>query len=384
MADQPDPDLSQKDAAAAEARSLLASRRRRWLTILVVAVVGIGLLATLYHFVIGARHVSTDNAYVGADTAQVTPLVSGAVQSVRVANTQIVHKGDILVTIDPADARIAAERAAADYAQAQNQYQQTRATGGALSAQITARESDVARAKAEAITAQANFEKARIDLQRREALAKSGAVSGDELTAARTAFAGAKAQLEVAQSAIAQAEATQAAARESFNANEALVQGPMFKNPDVAAARAKLDAARLDLSRTVIRAPFDGIIAQRNVQVGQRIAAGTPIMTVVPLNTMYVDANFKESQLRRVKVGQNARLTSDLYGGGVVFHGKVIGLAGGTGSAFAIIPAQNATGNWIKVVQRLPVRIALDPKELAQHPLRVGLSMTVTIDLVGG
>ena len=383
MADQPDPDLSQKDAAAAEARSLLASRRRRWLTILVVAVVGIGLLATLYHFVIGARHVSTDNAYVGADTAQVTPLVSGAVQSVRVANTQIVHKGDILVTIDPADARIAAERAAADYAQAQNQYQQTRATGGALSAQITARESDVARAKAEAITAQANFEKARIDLQRREALAKSGAVSGDELTAARTAFAGAKAQLEVAQSAIAQAEATQAAARESFNANEALVQGPMFKNPDVAAARAKLDAARLDLSRTVIRAPFDGIIAQRNVQVGQRIAAGTPIMTVVPLNTMYVDANFKESQLRRVKIGQKARLTSDLYGGGVVFHGSVVGLAGGTGSAFAIIPAQNATGNWIKVVQRLPVRITLDPKELAQHPLRVGLSMAVTIDVAG-
>jgi membrane fusion protein (multidrug efflux system) len=388
MADQPDPKLGVTEpevppAPALESRTVLAARRRRWLTILVVAVVTVGLLATLYHFVIGVRHVSTDNAYVGADTAQVTPLVAGAVQSVRVQNTQFVHGGDVLVTIDPADARIASERAQADFLQAQRQFQESRATGSALQAQVSARDEDIARAQAEAIVAQANYEKAQIDLSRRANLAKSGAVSGDELTVARTAFAAAKAQLVVAKSAITQAQATKQAALQSFAANQALVRGSMAENPDVAAARSRFDAAKLDYSRTVIRAPFDGIVAQRNVQVGQRVAPGTNIMTVVPVAQMYVDANFKESQLAHVRIGQKARLTSDLYGGGIVYHGTVTGLAGGTGSAFALIPAQNATGNWIKVVQRLPVRILLDAKELEAHPLRVGLSMSATIDVAG-
>jgi len=388
MADQPDPKLGVTEpevppAPALEPRATLAERRRRWLTILVVAVVTVGLLATLYHFVIGVRHVSTDNAYVGADTAQVTPLVAGAVASVRVQNTQLVHGGDILVTIDPADARIASERAQADFLQAQRQFQQTRATGSALEAQVGARDEDIARAQAEAIVAQANYEKAQIDLSRRANLAKSGAVSGDELTSAKTAFAAAKAQLVVAKAAISQAQATKQAAIQSFAANQALVRGSMAENPDVAAARSRYDAAKLDYSRTVIRAPFDGIVAQRNVQVGQRVAPGNPIMTIVPIAQMYVDANFKESQLAHVKIGQKARLTSDLYGGGIVYHGTVTGLAGGTGSAFALIPAQNATGNWIKVVQRLPVRILLQPDELKVHPLRVGLSMSATIDVAG-
>jgi membrane fusion protein (multidrug efflux system) len=233
------------------------------------------------------------------------------------------------------------------------------------------------------VAAQSAYDKARVDLSRRQSLAKSGAVSGDELTSATNAFAAAQAQLAVAKAGIAQARANRAAASQNYNANQALVQGSMESNPDVASARSKLDSAKLDLSRTVIRAPFDGVIAQRNVQVGQRIAAGTPIMTVVPLNNMYVDANFKEGQLKKVRMGQPARLTADLYGNSVVYHGTVVGLAGGTGSAFAIIPAQNATGNWIKVVQRLPVRIRLDPAELKEHPLRVGLSMDTTID-VGG
>ena len=388
MADQPNPQLGVTEPEtppepALASRDVLAARRRRWLTMIVVAVVVIGLLATLYHFVIGVRHVSTDNAYVGSDTAQVTPLVAGAVQSVQVANTQNVHKGDVLVTIDPADARIAAERARADLLQAQNQFTQSRATGGALEAQVSARDEDIARAQAEQIVAQANYDKARVDLSRREGLAKSGAVSGDELTSARTSFAAAKAQLVVAKSAISQAQATKRAATQSFAANQALVQGPMADNPDVAAARSRYEAAKLDLSRTVIRAPFDGVVAQRNVQVGQRVAAGNTLMVVVPVTAMYVDANYKEGQLRHVKIGQKARLTSDLYGGGVVYHGTVVGLSGGTGSAFALIPAQNATGNWIKVVQRLPVRIALDPKELTDHPLRVGLSMTATVDVAG-
>ena len=384
MADQPDlsHDTAEAESSPEQGR-MLSQRRRLWLTRLGIAVGVLAIVVLLYHFLIGVHHVSTDNAYVGAETAEVTPLVAGAVQSVRVANTQMVHKGDILVTIDPADARIALDRAAADLAQARRQFRETRATGGALAAQLTARSSDIASAEADLGNAQAQYDKARVDLDRREKLAPAGAVSGDELTAARTAFAAARAQLAVARSALAQAKANRVAAGQSLAANQALVEGTMEENPDVAAARARYDAARLDLARTVIRAPSAGIVAQRNVQVGQRVAAGTPIMTIVPTTTMYVDANYKEGQLTRVKIGQRARLTSDLYGGGVVYHGRVIGLAGGTGSAFALIPAQNATGNWIKVVQRLPVRIALEPEELRAHPLRVGLSMDATID-VGG
>jgi membrane fusion protein (multidrug efflux system) len=382
MADQPNPEVTAASPASDELpQRTLAERRKQWLTILAAVVIGVALLVTLYHFLIGVRHVSTDNAYVGADTAQITPLVAGPVQTVRVANTQIVHKGDILVTLDPSDAQIAVERAAADLAQAEREFLQTRATGGALQAQINARVSDIERAQAELVAAQSAYEKAKVDLGRRQSLAKSGAVSGDELTSATNAFAAAQAQLAVARAGIAQAKANRAAAAENYNANQALVRGSMENNPDVQAARSKLDSAKLDLSRTVIRAPFDGVIAQRNVQVGQRIAAGTSIMTVVPLNNMYVDANFKEGQLKKVRVGQKARLTADLYGHSVVYHGTVTGLAGGTGSAFAIIPAQNATGNWIKVVQRLPVRIMLDPAELKEHPLRVGLSMDATIDV---
>jgi membrane fusion protein (multidrug efflux system) len=384
MADQPNPELVASSPVIDEPpQRTMAERRKQWLSILAAVVLGVALLVTAYHFLIGVRHVSTDNAYVGADTAQITPLVAGPVQSVRVANTQIVHKGDILVTLDPSDMQIAVERAQADLAQAEREFLQTRATGGALQAQVGARNSDIERAQAEMVAAQSAYDKARVDLNRRQSLAKSGAVSGDELTSATNSFAAAQAQLAVARAGIAQAKANRVAASENYNANQALIQGSMQDNPDVASARSKLDSAKLDLSRAVIRAPFDGVIAQRNVQVGQRIAAGTPIMTVVPVYNMYVDANYKEGQLQKVRIGQKARLTADIYGGSVVYHGTVIGLAGGTGSAFAIIPAQNATGNWIKVVQRLPVRVMLDPAELQQHPLRVGLSMDVTID-VGG
>ena len=377
MADNPNPQIQADEAP----QRTLADQRKKWLGILAAVVIGVALIITLYHFLIGVRHVSTDNAYVGADTAQITPLVAGPVLTVRVANTQVVHKGDILVTLDPADAQIEIEKAAADLAQAEREFRQTRATGGALRAQVGARDSDIERAQAEMTAAQSAYDKARVDLERRQSLAKSGAVSGDELTSATNAFAAARSQLAVAKAGIAQARANRVAASENYNANQELVQGSEQNNPDVAAARSKLDSAKLDLARTVIRAPFDGVIAQRNVQVGQRVAAGTPIMTVVPLNSMYVDANFKEGQLKKVRVGQKARLTADIYGHSVVYHGSVTGLAGGTGSAFAIIPAQNATGNWIKVVQRLPVRIALDPKELSEHPLRVGLSMTAKIRL---
>jgi membrane fusion protein (multidrug efflux system) len=227
-------------------------------------------------------------------------------------------------------------------------------------------------------------EKAGADLDRRAHLAESGFVSREELTTYQNAYVAAQSNVRVAKAAIAQAQANRGAAQQSYAANEALIDGTSVDtNPDVAAAKAALDEARLDLQRTVIRAPIDGVVTNRQVQIGQRIAAGNSVMTIVPVKNVYVDANFKEGQLERVRPGQPVELISDLYGSSVKFHGHVVGFAGGTGSAFALIPAQNATGNWIKVVQRLPVRIALDGRDLAAHPLRVGLSMEATIDVSG-
>jgi membrane fusion protein (multidrug efflux system) len=329
-------------------------------------------------------HVSTDNAYVGADSAQVTPLVAAAVVDVPVVNTQYVHKGDVLLRLDDSDFRLAVERAEAAYLKARRQYQQSSATSGSLAAQVGARQADIGQAQAQLAAAQSAVGKAKADLDRREHLAGDGFVSREELTSYRNAYVAAASNVREAQAAVAQAQANRGAAQQTYAANQALIAGTSVDtNPDVAAAKAALDQARLDLSRTVIRAPFDGVVTNRQVQVGQRIAAGNSVMTIVPVGTVYVDANFKEGQLTRVRPGQPVELVSDLYGSGVKFHGRVIGFAGGTGSAFALIPAQNATGNWIKVVQRLPVRIQLDPKELAAHPLRVGLSMEATVDVSG-
>jgi membrane fusion protein (multidrug efflux system) len=287
-----------------------------------------------------------------------------------------------LVKLDPANARIAVAQAEADLAEARRRFRQTAATSDSLSAQVQARGADIVQARAQLATAQADFDKARVDLQRREALVGDGAVSGDEVTAARKGYAAARAALDLARAGVQTAQATRNAATGQLEANDALVRGSTIDtDPAVLAAQAKLDSAKLDLDRTVIRAPIDGVVTKRQVQVGQRVAQGSPIMTIVPLNQLYVDANFKERQLRDVKVGMTATVTSDLYGDDVVYHGKVVGFAGGTGSSMSLIPAQNATGNWIKVVQRLPLRIALDPRELAAHPLRVGLSMDVELDL---
>jgi membrane fusion protein (multidrug efflux system) len=329
-------------------------------------------------------HVSTDNAYVAADSAQVTPLISAAVVSVPVENTQLVRKGQVLLRLDDSDARLALEKAEAAYLKARRQYVQSKATSGSLAAQVNARSADIGEAHAQLVAARSAVEKAKADLDRRERLAGDGYVSREELTSYRTAYVAAQSNLRAAEAAVVQAEANRGAAQESYAANEALLDGTSIdSSPDVAAAKAALDQARLDLERTVIRAPIDGIVTNRQVQVGQRIAAGTSVMTIVPVGSVYVDANFKEGQLERVRAGQPVELTSDLYGSSVKFHGRVIGFAGGTGSAFALIPAQNATGNWIKVVQRLPVRIALDGRELAAHPLRVGLSMDATVDVSG-
>ncbi|WP_226015874.1 HlyD family efflux transporter periplasmic adaptor subunit [Novosphingobium sp. FKTRR1] len=344
-----------------------------------VALVAVGVGG--YEWLYGGRYVETDNAYVNAEVAQVTPQVGGPVLRVNVGNTQVVHKGDVLVELDQTDARIALAAAEAGYQQAIRRVRQTVATGSSLADEVGARQADIARMAAQVTIAQAELARARVDLDRREALATGGGVSGEELTSARSAFASAQGSLAAARAGLAQAQAVRGAASGQQAANAALVSGVSVENnPDVLAARAKLDQARIDLGRTVVRAPVDGVVTQRTVQVGQRVAPGALMLTVVPIGAAYVDANFKESQLRHVQPGQPVTLTSDLYGGDVVYHGRVVGFSGGTGSALAVIPAQNATGNWIKVVQRLPVRVTLDPKELAAHPLRIGLSMTASVD----
>ncbi|MCC6829231.1 MAG: EmrA/EmrK family multidrug efflux transporter periplasmic adaptor subunit [Novosphingobium sp.] len=382
----PTEEMLAADAAqvAAIARSRQLAARRTWLTRLVVAVVVVGVLWGLWYALIGRNHVSTDNAYVNAEAAQVTPLVAGAVIEVNVRDTQAVKQGEVLARIDPANATIAVAQAEAELADALRRFRQTRATSGALSAQVAARGADIAQARAQLAATQADLEKTRIDLQRRVALASSGAVSGEELTAARKAFASARAAVEAAQAGVAQTQSTRLAAEGELAANEALVRGlSEDSDPGVLAAKSRLATAKLDLTRTVIRAPIAGTVTRRQVQLGQRLTAGQTMMTIVPLTKVYVDANFKERQLTRVRIGMPATVTADIYGGSVIYHGRVAGISGGTGASMALIPAQNATGNWIKVVQRLPVRIELDPGELAQHPLRVGLSTEVEIDLSG-
>jgi len=382
MADAAPEFTSEAEASAEAEKAKRLATRKTWLLRLLMAVVAVGLIYTIWYLVWGRNHVSTDNAYVNAEMAQVTPLISAQAVEVLVSDTQAVKKGQVLARLDPTNARIAIAQAEADLAEARRRFRQTSATSGQLSAQIQARGADIAQARAQVASAQAEYEKARIDLQRREALAPDGAVSGDELTSARKSFAAARAALELARAGVGQAEATRTAAAGELAANDALVRGSTEEtDPAVMAAKARLENARLDLERSVIRAPIDGVVAKRQVQVGQRVTQGAPIMSIIPLSQVYVDANFKERQLRRVTVGMPVTATADIYGGDVVYHGKVIGFAGGTGASMALIPAQNATGNWIKVVQRLPVRIALDPKELAAHPLRVGLSMEVEIDL---
>ncbi|MBU7589850.1 MAG: HlyD family efflux transporter periplasmic adaptor subunit [Sphingopyxis terrae] len=375
------PAVDSETPAAAEGRP---ATRRKALRILALVVVTIAALWGIWYFLTQAGRVSTDNAYVGADSAAVTALVSGPVKEVRVSGTQAVEKGDILVILDDADQRIALADAEAALRQARQRYGQASANADAARARVSARGADIAQARARLRDADAAVAKARAELARREGLAGTGAVSGEELTAARTAFASASATRDLAAAAIASAEATRGSASGDLGAAEAVVRGTTIETaPDVAAAQARLEKAQLDLERTIIRAPVAGIVTNRQVQVGQRIAAGAPIMVIVPIATAYVDANYKESQFRKIRIGQPVELTSDYYGGDVVYHGKVIGIAGGTGAAFSLIPAQNATGNWVKVVQRLPVRIALDPKELQAHPLRVGLSMEATIDTRG-
>ncbi|MBZ8141154.1 EmrA/EmrK family multidrug efflux transporter periplasmic adaptor subunit [Rubrivivax gelatinosus] len=356
-------------------------RRNQRLAALALAVAAIGAAAGAYWVLHASHFVSTDNAYTAAEVAQITPAVGGTVAEVKASDTQQVKKGDVLVVIDPSDMRLALAYAEAELERAIRRVRSYEANDRALGEQVAARHADEKRAAAQLASAQADFERAAVDLKRREALVGSGSVSGDELTRAQNAHAAARAALDAAMAAATQVRANTAAAVAAQEANATLIaRSTLETNPEVLAARARAEQARIDFERTVIRAPMDGVVAKRTVQTGQRVQAGVPLMAVVPVGSIYVDANFKERQLQKVRVGQPVVLHADLYGSGITYHGVVEGFSGGSGSAFSAIPAQNATGNWIKVVQRLPVRVRLDPAELAAHPLRVGLSMTAEID----
>lgn len=355
-------------APVAAPLALAKSPRKKLLAGLAGTVTLAGVGFSAYEHLIAAQHVSTDNAYVDAEIAQVTALTSGPVAEVRASDTQEVKKGDVLVILDDRDRRLEFEQAQAVLGQIIRRIRAYDATDDALAGQLAARVADLARARADLARAAAEYD-------RRKPLAGTGAVSGEELTAANSALAAAEAAVD-------QAEANLNAAEGAREANNVLISGvSLDDHPEVKAARSRMEQARIALERTIVRAPVDGVVARRTVQVGQMVQLGAPLMTIVPAQEAYVNANFKEVQLKKVRIGQSVELKSDLYGPKVVYHGEVVGFSGGTGAAFAVVPAQNATGNWIKVVQRLPVRIALDPNELKANPLRVGLSMSAAIDV---
>jgi Multidrug resistance efflux pump len=356
--------------------------RKPMLIGLAVAVAIVAGLYFLYQVVIGSRSVSTDNAYVAGEVAEVTPLTSGRVVEVLVTDTQPVRRGQILFRIDDADQRIALAQAQAALEFAKRRYGQSLANNSALGAAADSSATQIAAAEAKLASARAALARAQADYDRRAALSGSGAVSSEEITATREALAAAKASAREAEAGVAAARSDATGARRQEEAARALTNGTQVERaPEVLLAKARLATAQLDLKRTIIRAPIDGVVARRSIQVGQKVENGTAALSIVPVSQLYVDANFKEDQLGKVRSGQAATVTSDFYGDDVVYHGKVVGFAGGTGAAFSLIPAQNATGNWIKVVQRLPVRIELDRKELEAHPLRIGLSMEAEIDL---
>ncbi|MCT8177838.1 efflux RND transporter periplasmic adaptor subunit [Variovorax sp. CY25R-8] len=343
-------------------------KRRRALTALTVAVVVVGGGWGLYEWLVASHYEDTDNAYVQGNVIQITPQIGGTVMAINADDTDYVKAGQPLVQLDPADAKVALEQAEAALAQTVRQTRTLYANNGSLAAQVTLRQSDI-------VKAQSDIAKAQDDLQRRRALSGNGAVSKEELNHAETTLANAK-------SALAAAQAGVIAAREQLASNQSLTEGTsVAEHPSVLAAAAKVREAYLATQRVAMPAPVDGYVAKRTVQLGQRVAAGTPMMSIVPLNQLWVDANFKEVQLRNIRIDQPVKLTADVYGKKVEYTGKVAGLGVGTGSAFALLPAQNATGNWIKVVQRVPVRIALDAEQLRTNPLRIGLSMDVEVDI---
>ena len=313
-------------------------------------IVGIAY-GTWWHF-IGRFSESTEDAYVVGNIVQVTPQVPGVVVAIAADDTEFVKAGQPLIELDKAESRLALDGAEAQLARAVREVRNLMASTAGLEATVTQRRTELAKTKQ--------------DLARREGAA-SGAVSAEEIQHARDALAGSQAALD--------------AAEQALTSHRTLIDRTTVEShPSVLAAAARVRDVYLALARTTLPAPVSGYVAKRNVQVGQRVAPGAALMTVVPLEQAWVDANFKERQLTALRIGQPAKVTADIYGNEVEYHGRVAGFSAGTGGAFALLPPQNASGNWIKIVQRVPVRIALDPAELAAHPLQLGLSMQVEVD----
>jgi membrane fusion protein (multidrug efflux system) len=329
-------------------------RRRRIGLIALSAVLAIAAIGYGAFWALALRYQQfTDDAYVNGNVVQITPQISGIVVSIDADNTQFVRAGKTVVQLDRADEKVALDQAEAQLARTVREVRNLFATSAQLAATLQQREADLATATE--------------DLARRERLANTGAISGEELQHARDTYKAAQAAVM--------------SAREQLAANRARVDGTTIENhPDVQNAAAAVRAAFLAYSRTTLPAPVSGFVAQRSVQLGQRVNPGAPLMAIVPLDQVWVDANFKEPQLASMRVGQPVTLTADLYGGSVKYHGTIVGFNAGTGSAFALLPAQNATGNWIKIVQRVAVRVAIEPRELASHPLQIGLSMKAEVD----
>jgi membrane fusion protein (multidrug efflux system) len=343
-----------QQAAETNVQSQANGKRRVLMTLLVGIILIAAIAYGLYYFLDARFHEDTDDAYVNGNVVQITPQVTGTVIAVKADDTQTVQAGAPLVVLDGADARIALEQSEATLAQTVRQVRGLFVNNDQYEAQVAQREADLSRAQD--------------DLRRRLSVAQTGAVSQEEISHARDSVKAAQAALDAAQQ--------QLASNRALTANTTIAT-----HPNVLAAAAKVRDAYLNNARNMLPAPVTGYVAKRSVQVGQRVSPGTPLMAIVPLQAVWVDANFKEVQLKHMRIGQPATLTADVYGSSVVYHGTVVGFSPGTGAAFSLLPAQNATGNWIKVVQRLPVRIALDPKELLAHPLRIGLSMQVDVNI---
>jgi membrane fusion protein (multidrug efflux system) len=328
-------------------------KRRRILILIALVFIVIGILWGVYWLLVLSKREDTDDSYVNGNKVVISAQISGTVVAVLADDTQLVKAGQILVKLDPIDAAIGLSRAGSELAQVVRQVRQQRSTADQYDATVASRRLDLARAEA--------------DLARRKPLIADQAIAVEEV--------------RHAEDSVALAHAALAQALQQANAAHALVDGAsVADNPSVLVAKAAFRDAWITARRNAVVAPVTGYVAERGVQLGQHISAGQALMTVIPLNALWVDANFKEVQLRHLRIGQPVLVKSDLYAGSFEFHGRVKGMSAGTGAAFALLPAQNASGNWIKVVQRVPVRIELDDRELATHPLRVGLSATVTVD----
>ena len=328
-------------------------QRRNTLMLLTLLFILLGAAYTTYWFTVLRHHESTDNAYITGNQVIVMSQVPGSVTTVSADNTDYVTAGSLLVQLDKRDAELALEKAQTGLANSVRQTRQQMVNSRQLQAGIDVRRSELSRLQN--------------DLKRREVLGAQNVIGKEELQHARESVVSAKAQLDVA--------------TELFNANKAFIlDTPLNEQPAVKQAATEVRNTWLALERTDIRSPVDGYVSRRSVQVGAQISPSTPLMAVVPAKGMWIDANFKETQLSAMRIGQPVKVITDFYGDDVAFHGTVTGLDMGTGSAFSLLPAQNASGNWIKVVQRLPVRISLDPAELEQYPLRIGLSGEVTVD----